>query len=138
MPKLDFTGTQEIEKRQVAINGYIETLPKKDDYKIPIKGLITIDEAGYSSHNFTGSVTQLVLGYPPEITLYTNNGLGMKLFYRLENPEVFKEKLIYPGIWCPITKETLPELAYPLGTQKISKNVSLEFILKTKEDILLL
>ncbi len=134
MLKLNFTGKQKIQEKTVEIYGHFDILPKEREYEIPVKGMITIIEPKYLAHSFTGSIVELMPGSPPRIILYTDNGMGMKLFYKFESPKVVEEKLVCPGIWCPINKETTKEILSLIGNPKTSQKTSLEFLLRTDKD----
>jgi hypothetical protein len=136
MDRLNFTGIQNTDKGDTKVKGYIQILPKEDEFRFKIRGLISIYGRKNLNYNFTGSITQLLLDMPPQTTLFTSGNLGEKLYYKFEDSKFVSDKLIYSGIWCYLTPENINAIAR-LFPPKASKEVSLEFVLK-KEDRLLL
>ena len=134
--RLNLTGSQETDSEKINIDGYIQVLPRETEFSVPIRGLLTIHDSRNLTHDFSGSIIQMIIGVNPRIEIYTSGNLGEKLFYRFENFEKKWGKLLYHGIWCPITKETLPKTLYPF-TPKISKKTSIEFILERNNEELL-
>jgi hypothetical protein len=134
MGKLEFTGIQHIDRRNNLINigGYIQILPSGDELSVPIRGLINIKDKENLTYEFTGSIKQVVIDIPPQITFYIVGNLGKELFYRFKNRSIL-DKLSYSGFWCPINKETQHEIMMPYGEPSISKYAMLEFVLETSE-----
>jgi hypothetical protein len=139
MDRLEFKGIQNTHKGDVYLEGYIQILPKEEEFQIPVKGLITINDGRNFTHDFTGSITQLIMSAPAKMTLYTKGNIGEKLYYRFEKTKFSSGKVTYSGIWCPLNQETMTVLVkMPIAIPENSKYAELEFILKNNDYLLLM
>ena len=134
MTKFNFAGTQQTEGMRVKIRGYIQRLPKEDEFRVPIKGQISSLNGKGFTYAFAGDIAQLSLGALPEMTWFTL-GSAQGFYYEFSSLNKRNGKMIYSGIYANLTSENRRAIAQLLPPPK-SKKVSLEFSLEEAERLL--
>jgi hypothetical protein len=136
--KLKFEGHQYIEKGKVKLGGYMDILEKinGENSRVPVLVKMTMLGKKGSTYDALGSISQPLPGQP-SIEFYANLGEGKQMYYHLERYKLSQNKLIYFGKCCDITPDNLQVMAKS-EMPKTAKRVSLEFLLETEKDRLLI
>ena len=133
MTRIDFKGSQESERGgRCHIKGYFNLLPEKDEFKVKLKGRMTVYDGRDLTHDFDGSISQLSMVFLPKIDFFTNGNLGEKLLYRFETAKFGGGRIVYSGRWCPAEELTLHTFVSDMPDG--SKYAELEFSLRNLSD----